>query len=452
MTTQTEQTIYLYDHSLGKAIPIYTLPPEISLYKQEEPRIDPSLVDLYEPLPVGLPSRWMELSPDKTILVTLQPALGGLPNYIHQIDLLTGDVFTTTILEDYKWTIPTVPSRMPKVEPPEPGGNTLPENAGDVFWHFDWAPDGSGFAFTLRMPALGLADADLYQLWYVQRGADEVTAIGSKAAGTSVGQGATWSPSGRHISYQGDLQTYGTWVIDLESPDTARKLTSDYVPPELSLQWSKDSTSIFYESSSRMSSGERVKSLLQVDIDQAQVRELLRVLVSEGEEVALAIIGQTPIQGGLVVDEIHLLPDDANSPDPLFVIYDPSRSRTYHIVSGVATRLSLLDRKEPPFFSISPADDWMSLEFENTDLCVILGLPDEEIIYGPDERLCDVGTWSPDGHLLMGRNEDEDFIVFDLDTLELSTVAPELDGTKTTFLGWLSDPSIFDELLARLAP
>jgi len=54
--------------------------------------------------------------------------------------------------------------------------------------------------------------------------------------------------------------------------------------------------------------------------------------------------------------------------------------------------------------------------------------------------------------VLPGRNDEEDFIIFDLDTQQLTVVAPELDGSKALFFGWVPDPSVYDEVVARLGP
>ncbi len=448
-TTDTEQTIYLYDHSKGDSIPAYVLPPDISLYQQEEPPVDPSIASLLEPFPKGLPSSWTRLSPDRTTLVTLQPALGGLPNYLHQIDLVTGEILSIPILVDYQWTFPTVAGRTPELGPPKPGGDFIPENASDVVQNITWAPNGRGFLFVLRTPVFELFQFDRFQIYYVARGSDRVLPLAADAPGEVVGQYPKWSPDGRYVSYFGDLHTAGIWVIELDKPDEARQLVEGYF--DQFYYWSKDSRSVIYEDSFENSAGETAVGLFQVSVMDGSIQEIIQLVPMSDEKVNLSLRSETPVQPGMLIFESHRVTLDAAAQDPDYE-YSPERSKYYFVSGSSIFELSLLDMAGDAILVASPADQWARVRFENNEICLILTIPGEEIIYGPDEDLCNVGTWSTDGHLLLGRNDELDFIIFDLDTMELNVVAPELDGSKVRFLGWVPDPSVYDEIVESQLP
>ncbi|MFV2043729.1 MAG: hypothetical protein ACC700_10915, partial [Anaerolineales bacterium] len=230
---------------------------------------------------------------------------------------------------------------------------------------------------------------------------------------------------------------------------TAARLTERYFDPFYS--WTTYGRFILIEDTFETSSGEMAVGLLQVDVTDGMIRELLRVIPADDEEVSLVARRELPHSGGLIVREIHRVADDPTSNDPEFE-YDPSRSKTHYIWEGGIVELGLLAEEARPLFSISPTDDWIALSLEGTEACLILSVPNEEIVFGPDARLCSVATWSTDGHLLLGRNDELDFIVFDLDTMELNVVAPELDGSKVRFLGWVPDPSVYDEIVESQLP
>ena len=448
-STDTTQSVYLYDHELAEAVAIYELSPEISLHRQEEPDVAPSIARRLEPLPAGLPPEWMKLSSDGTALVTLQPAVGGLPNYVHQIDLLSGEILSIRILENYEWTFPTVAGRTPELGPPGAGEELLPENASEVVQDISWAPDGSGFSFVLRTRTSDAFEFDRFQLYYVARDSHEVLALGSAAPGSSVGQDPSWSPNGQMISYLGELETAGIWIVDLQRADQARRIVEGYIQPFY--EWSADGRRILFEDILSSPGGEPIWALFEVDPIGGETQELLRVVQQSDERVSLVPRGSLPIGGGLLIREPHSVTKDPGGQDPKYE-YSAERSKTYLLGASGIQELGLLADEFRPSFAISPTDDWIVLSLEGTGTCLIMTVPAEEVVYGPDQQLCSVGTWSLDGHLLLGRNDDEDFIIFDLDTQQLTVVAPELDGSKALFYGWVPDPSVYDEVVARMAP
>jgi len=448
-TDDASQSVYLYDLELDEAFRVITLPPEISLHEQQEPDIAPSIARLLKPFPAGLPPSWMKISPDGTILLTLQPAVGGLPNYLHQIDLLTGIDLSIRILEDYQWTIDTVPGRTPELGPPGSGEEILDENASQVLRRMTWAPDGSGFSFVLRKSTSDALDFDRFQIYFVPSNSQQVLSLASEAAGESVGEDFQWSPDGAYIAYLGDLRNLGIWLIEMDQPEGARKLTNGFANRDY--LWARDSQSIFYEEGFLTTGDQLGSALYRAELNTGETQELLRVAPEVDERVELIPAIQTPRGFGLLVLESHSVAVDASTSTPEYA-YSESRSKIHYVGEDSSRELELFGKPGAAFLSVSPVDDWARVRIDENEHCLILTLPMEELVYGPYERLCATGTWSPDGHLLLGRNDEEDFIIFDLDTQQLTVVAPELDGIKALFYGWIPDPSVYDELVARRAP
>ncbi|MFV2043733.1 MAG: TolB family protein [Anaerolineales bacterium] len=448
--SESEQTVWVYDYELNQVVPLTTLPADISLYVQEEPEIDPDLAHLYEPLPNGLPFRWLAPSPDGTMLATLQPALGGMANYIHQIDLLSGEILSIQIMDGYEWTIPIVPGRTPTLGPPVPRADAILENASDVFWGFDWAPDSSGFTFTIRTPVFELFEPDRYQFYYVERGSTEVLPWGSSAPGTTVGEFPLWSPDGSMVAYLGDLHTFGIWVVQSDDPTGATQLTDKYVR-DLDFRWSDDGKGIYYERAFTNANGDPEIGLFRVDVTTGDIEEIYSVIKQIDEEISFGFGNQTPDGDTLIISEVHRVAVDPLSSDPEFE-YDPARSKMIYIKDGEITELGIYAEEARPLFSRSPTENWINLKLEPTETCMILSLPEEEIILGPDSSLCKVGSWSPDGHLLSGVTEDGEYLVFDLDTKELVVLPIELDPEGIQYFRWIQEPSVYDEIVEAQAP
>lgn len=453
LSSETSQTVYLYDHEIGRSIPIYTLPSEISLYEQAE---EAAILDPATGSPIrGLGPLWMRSSPDGKTLAALQPGAGGHPNYIHQIDLNTGDVLTIKILEDYQWTLPIVPGRVPRIERPEEGEASDWDDASDVFRGFHWAPDSSGFAFVLG--AYELDEPEAMQTYYVRLGSREVIPLAAETPGLKVGSSILdWSPNGRRLLYWGDplLGTLGLWLIDLDQPGSALRLTDHHVK-DFATHWASDSRVLFFEFDD--GNGD---ALYQMDTVTNETRELLTPSVPPSEEfdgvqpvedVVMIPFGYREASGTLLVFEVHRMLDRQT----FRYTFDASRSKLHllDLVSGTAT--GILPGVPISGPRLSPADPWLHLSFVDADACAIVTIPEGGILYGPEQTLCDVIDWSPDGHMLAGAEytglEISSIVVFDLDSEQRLKITEGLEG-DIDYYGWLPDPSVFDELLAGLLP
>ena len=429
----------------------YELIPDIILNGEQGPLLDPfqePIANLYDDYWY---SPWSSLSPDGTALAILQSAVDGLPNYIHQVDLLSGQVTSILILEHYQWTIPTVPGRTPEMGPFDPNDVTIRDEASTAIGGFKWAPDGNGFLLQMRW----IRDlySDGFQLYYVPRASTEVVPLARQTAGIAVGEGALWSPDSRRILYEGNFldRAEGIWMIDLEQPDRAKKLTDQEIDLVFDAFWAQDGASFFYDSEIDVSEGAIGEALFQVNVLDGQTTEILRAVPTGEGEVRLRSFGQLPLSADVLIQETHWLAADPNTPDAARIVL-PELTKTYAIRSDAVVEVRLFGLDDPPSIRPSPADDWILVDYGTAMVCGIVSLPDDSIIYGPDEQVCNGRNWSPDGHLILGQDPDGEFTVFDLDTRELSLVASELDGATATLLGWAVEPGVFDELLAGLLP
>ena len=210
-STETEQTIYSYDYEMGTFSEIFLLPTDMSLYQGGRS--------------VGLPPSFMFLSPDAMSLITLQYGTIESPqNYLHQIDLLADEVLTIKLFENGEWTIPIVPGRRPGQEDEDAGLQNDISIIG-LFNSLVWAPDSSGFVFTLGEAVVTMSESDLYhhngQFYYVQRGSTIVTPLAVEAPGNDIGFEAAWSPRGNYITYYSETGPDAVWIIDMENSSTA---------------------------------------------------------------------------------------------------------------------------------------------------------------------------------------------------------------------------------------
>jgi len=450
-TTETRQAVYIYDHERRETVLAYELIPDIVLNGEQGPLLDPSqkpIANLYED---HWYSPWSTLSPDGTGLAVLQSARDGLPNYMHQVDLLSGQITSILILEDFQWTIPTVPGRTPEMGPYDPDDVTIRDEASAALGGFKWAPDGKGFLLEMRWIRDLFSDG--FQLYYVPRASTEIIPLARQTAGIAVGARALWSPDSRRILYEGNFldRAEGIWMIDLEQPDRARKLTDQEIDLVFDAFWAQDGASFFYDSEVDLPGGAIGEALFRVNVLDGQTTEILRAVPTGQGEVRLRSFGQLPLSGDVLIQENHWLAADPNTPDATPIVL-PELTKTYAIRSDAVLEVRLFGLDDLPSIRPSPADDWILVDYGTAMVCGIVSLPDDSIIYGPDEQVCSGRKWSPDGHLILGLNSDGNFTVFDLDTFERSFIGPELDGTTTTLLGWAAEPGVFDELLAGLLP
>ncbi len=413
VTTASDETLYAYDVEGGKSTALITLPPQIRDH------------------------RWVTWAPDRSALLTLEPAEGGLPNYIHQFDVATGEFTSIKILDQYEWTIPLVPGRIPRIEAPSQSDRDL-DDVSDVFrWGFEWAPDSSGFVFVLG--ATDLEEPEPTQIYYVKRGETEVIPIGAKAKAITVGEDPSWSPDGRYVLYLGDplADVFGMWVIDLLDPDVPMQVI-DFLPDGFPV-WAGDSRSFYMQDESVTAEGETAHSLLEIVIPSGERRELLRVVTADEEQVWL-VLGRASLDGKwLLVSEGHWIREDPANPASGYV-YDPRNSPFHYLNLESGEDLELLKGENISWFSKSRANEWLFLQDDDRGVCTILRLPDLEPMIEPTAELCDTTGWSPDGHLLYGLVDFEvdsegPVVIFDLDTRERIIVGDVPEG-DITFLGW----------------
>jgi hypothetical protein len=377
----------------------------------------------------------MRLAPDGSTLATLQPAEGGLPNYIHQIDVATGEMLSIRILDEYRWTIPLVPGRVPQIGLPSnnQASDRDLDDVSDVFQRMAWAPDSSGFVIVLG--ASDLEEPEPTQVYYVKRGATEVIPLGAEADTITVGEDPLWSPNSKYLTYLGDpvALVFGIWVIDLHTPDIPAQV-ADLHPDEPPV-WSDDSRSIYVQFHSEPAAGERVHSLFEIAVPSGERRELLRVVAPDDERVSLVAGRESRDGGWLLVRESHsILEDPAAS--RLRYVHDPRNSSLHSLNLETGEDIELMKGERISTFSTSPANDWLRLKYEDLGLCAIVSLPDLAWIVEPTAALCDATDWSPDGHLLAGLVDlVAPIVIYDLDTQERTLVADVPEGTIVYF-GW----------------
>lgn len=411
VATASDETLYAYDVETAETTALTTLPPQLRGH------------------------RWMTWAPDRSALLTLEAAEGGQPNYIHQFEVGTGEFMSILILDEYEWTIPLVPGRIPRIEPPSRG--TAWDDASDVFQGFEWAPDSSGFVFVLGL--YDLEDPEPTQIYYVERGRTEVIPIGAEAKTITVGEDPSWSPDGRYVLYLGDplALVFGMWVIDLSDPDVPVQIADFY--PDGSPVWAGDGQSIYVQHTSALVAGERTYSLLEIAVPSGEQRELLSVATSGDERVSL-VAGSEPLDGKwLLIRESHWIPEDSAGPRSDYV-YDPRNSSLHYLNLELGEDRELLRGEDITWMSISPANDWVRLQYADLGVCAILRLPDLAPVIGPTAALCDATDWSPDGHLLYGLVDFEvhsagPVVIYDLDTQERIIVDDFPEG-EITPLGW----------------
>jgi hypothetical protein len=419
-TTEEDQTIYGYDYETGELLPLFVFPPEMSLHQQPEvwgPGQSSELVPLSRPK--GIQWDWMFFSPDGRTLATLQPAFGGYPNYLHQIDLLTKEVVSLKLMENYEWAIPVVPGRRPHLfygirEGYEPAITIL-----GMFHQFVWSPGSESFVFTIGN------DLDPpSQLYYGRRMSPDVHPIAVNSPGLDIGLWPQWSPDGKYIVYIRDTSGNGIWLVDIKSPETSIQI---WEGQNVGLMlWSKDSGVLFFSVTDRASNGRGVALLYALEIKTEQATNLLRIEFSADEDIVLYPQAEVMNGQGLIIAEYHFSEDGRL----------PGRSLYLSLETGRIT--PIVENEEIPQIDVSPSG--LRALATSGEPCkgAIIELSSVEKIFEPQAELCMGGYWSPDGRLVAGFPHDIGRI-FDLETGELTYMAQDLEGTKYP-LGWMEMP------------
>ncbi|MFV2044888.1 MAG: hypothetical protein ACC700_16840 [Anaerolineales bacterium] len=439
ISTETNQTIYLWQAESGQFLPLRELPPQMSLHQQEVTILDNQGQMVERTIPAGLHLRLMYLSPDARTLALLQPALGGRPNYLHQMDLTSGEIVSIKLLEDFQLTIPGLPARAPIWQGGPPRYEVL-RSVEDIFQNLVWRPDSSGFAFTIGVPISIIGD-DPQQLYFVERGSEEVLLLGADAPGIDIGHRAQWSPDGRYISCQRPSDLYGSWMIDMEEPRSAVRVA----PRFTAIVWSADGASYFFED--YQVEGDQLTALLQrSDPETNSPSTILSLWGRPDELIRYMPIGQSSISGRLIVSEQH---KTAVDPEAELRIYefDPATSRLLVLDLDTGETTTSLDGMGPYDFSPAPSNDVLLVKDRKSEEAFNLDTSTGSITHGPSAELYRLAAWSPDSRFLAGTSETQ-VLIFDLETGELLQLSVGVRG-EIVFLGWVPDQSVFDEVLAN---
>jgi len=436
------QAIFAYDVESNITVEVLELPdgltPRVGVTVAHETSSSsqPAITSL------PIPAPWLELSPNGLFLLVLQPAIAGEANYLNELDLISGEAVRLKLMEGYRWTIPTVPGRVPGF----PSGGGRPEDyraVDQLIYNLKWSPDSSGYIFTIGENSPPLLGEDPRQLYYVTRGSTEPTPLASIAEGITVGHIATWSPDSRYIFYLRDPLLEGIWLLDVSHPEDAFKIAPSYLPDQV--LWSPDGRGIFYAELARLESGQIGSRINYLEVPFGVTNAIASVEKAEDETVAFEIVGATPDLKSLVAYERHSVAEDPYEDFPEYR-YDPSRSRLVTIdIQSRAVTPSLQAQPVSSLF-ISPSDplvavmpevgsDWSIVDaFQGTTIQAPLGLRGDAV------------TWSPDGHMLVVEGGGS-ILIYDLDSGTSDLVSPELEGERL-FLGWLQDPSMYDAIFS----
>jgi hypothetical protein len=269
----------------------------------------PTDMDLYQGRrTVGLPSSFMFLSPDAMTLVILQYGTIESPvDYLHQIDLKTGQVVTIKLHENGKWTIPIVPGRKPGQEDEDAGFQNDISIIG-LFDSLEWAPDSSGFVFTLGENVAVDSEGYHYngQLYYVRRGSDTVTPLAVDAPGNDIGFDANWSPSGNYITYYSETGLDTVWVIDMKNSSTALPIIPSSKP--FQIMWCLDESSILFSRPLFFEPPDftvHYNVLAQFYVPEGEIQYLIVEDKNPVSNVLFDLVGQMPVDKSFIVIERH---------------------------------------------------------------------------------------------------------------------------------------------------
>lgn len=438
VNTELEQSIFFVELEADLVRHLYPLPSNISLHGESGNASGGSL-------PRGLPEGLMFLSPDGSTLVTLQPAFGGLPNFLHQIDLVTGELTSLVLLRNNQLTLPSGPYR--SLELISPDGNLENATIASMFYGLAWAPDSQGFGFILgTLMDFGVLPQQLY---HVAKGSTRAAALASSVPGRTSGYRGEWSPDGRYIAFAVPAVPDPTtiWLIDLEQSGSVTQLATTLDTPARIL-WAADSSAIYFQDElPRVTEPDRQR-ILRLSIEDGKTEIMYEVEQAEDEFIEFHFGGVETSTGALFVYEVHHV-EGVDQPGSGIIDIDPSRSLWLSIDLETGREQAYQTTEPVQSFRSSPATAyvWTYLDYRK---CAILLVPPGTLSYGTDAELCDLRYWSPDGRLLAGTSGDTAF-VFDPSTDQTSPIAPLLGGEKV-FLGWVPDPSIFDAVLSAPSP
>ncbi|MFV2043730.1 MAG: TolB family protein [Anaerolineales bacterium] len=440
---ETGQSIYLYDLETDEAKEIYALPPTVSLHDQVEVTIYPLGGASKASLPPGLPPDWMFLSYNGTRLATLQPAYGGFPNYIHQIDLLTGEVTSVRVFQNYRLTIPSSSSRRPVAEPLDEGLEAL-VNIAYMFYGLSWQPTDQGFGFILGSPMdFGVLPQQIY---YVPWGTTSVVPLAMKVPGETSGLRAEWSPDGKYIAYvhpnefpnQADI-----WLIDVDRSQDVIQLGTTIDPPSR-LFWSPDSRFLYYQDALPRVVEPDMERIMQISVPGGEPEVLFEIRKADDEIIDFRFGGIEFAGDLLVVYEAHRVLGADPTRSGVYAI-DPARSRllTIDVSSGEVAEAFV--RRPIEAFRPSPAGGlaWAGMDRRE---CAIVLVPQGSFLRGPHRDPCRAAVWSPDGYFLAGQSES-DILLYNVRRDSFWAVAEQLGGEKV-FLGWVPEPGVYDAILS----
>lgn len=425
------QTIYVYDFDTSEVNSVLTLSPQLSGHSQgANPRLGPE--EMY-------------LSPDGDILAVLEAGSELAPaDYLHQIDLTTGETKRLKLSERGKWTLPKVPGRDPG-EDVEQESPFLVNPYSNLFF-FDtlvWSPDSRGFAFTLGDDGWGGPHGDQHhdgQMYYVERGSTQAVPLAAKAPGNHVGFGAAWSPGSRYLTYVTRSIIDNTlWLIDARDADSATQISGEIIDWRAQTGWLRDESALIYVDT---------RLVVKVDPMTGERKELVELQREEGDHVTYDVVGEVADGGSIVAIERHETDDQP--------VWD--RQRVLYIDLRTDEVTSLLEGEAITQAYVLPVDDLLWVVYGERREGAIVEVPSGKVVAGPDPRLYPPSKreeidsspawasdafdesrlrWTPDMHLLAGYRGD-DIVVWDVETGGYTTVAPELKGYKV-LLGW--DPT-----------
>jgi hypothetical protein len=436
-STETEQTIYSYNYETGAYSEIFALPTNISMH--DSGRTD------------GLLPKHMFLSPDAMTLVILQSGTIESPvDYLHQIDLKTGQVVTIKLHENGEWTVPIVPGRKPGQEDEDAGFQNDISIIG-LFDSLEWAPDSSGFVFTLGENVTVDSEGYHYngQLYYVRRGSDTVTPLAVDAPGNDIGFDANWSPSGNYITYYSETGLDAVWLIDMKNSSTALPIIPSSKP--FQIMWCLDGSSILFSRPLFFEPPDftvHYNVLARFHVPEGEIQYLIVEDEIPNSYVIFDLVGQIPVEECFIVIEQHEIDDN----------FDITFQKLLYIDLKTNKILSLLEGQAISEAFILPVDGLIWVTYDETREGAFVEVPSGEVILGPsshlypptDEEIQYAPTYSKyawyrtktrskssDMHLIAGYQGDE-VVIWDILTGEFTLVAEDLPGRKV-FLGWSPD-------------
>lgn len=429
--TATEQTLIALDYEHERNQDFYVLPPELTGHAPDNRAFHP-----------GLNEFSMFLSPAGDYLLTLYSGSQTKPqSLLHQVDLRSGEVLTTKLMDGRTWQIPFGPGRRP-IENYE--GRAVQYYELGIYLmqlvpELIWSPDGQGFIFTIG------EYADRGQLYYVERGSTQVTPLALNAPGVDIGFEATWSPDGEWILYTRNPKSAETiWRIDLRKPQQAEQISGRLIYHERA--WLPEGHSIIYTSRLEEDLWDIIKI---VDVESGE-----GYYITKNDEIPEGytnreLIGNTADGLGFVITEEHEIDD----------LPDPSQQKLLYLDLATDELRTVLEGEAFSRAWMLPVEDWVWLLYDESGEAEIRHASTGEIvyprsahIYPPPEEAFHASTpyplFSPDMHLLAGYSPDDEtqIVIWDMLTREFIPVAPEVEGEQV-LLGWVQDPEAWLETM-----